>query len=309
MRELESCQLCEWRCKVNRISGETGVCGIGIPKVVVSMLHPAPPASFDAFMEGCNFACLGCQNYTISMLRERGAYIPPEEWAELGVAALHSAQGRQIGADRLFFTGGEPTCSLPWVEAVAESAHVKVNFDTNGFMTEQSLERILSFSDSITFDIKAFTDEVHTVLTGARVAPVLRNAEYIVEHALEKVYEFRVLVMPGLKAEAIRIAGFLADLSEDVPVLFLAFRPNFVLDKARGITTAEMKSVVEAAKGCGLRKVDWSGLPDIPGEKEGITHFKELASQAGCYKIRAGQPRICTCRECPVKSYVPQRRT
>ncbi|MBU6997448.1 MAG: radical SAM protein [Theionarchaea archaeon] len=309
MKELESCQLCEWRCKVNRISGETGICGIGIPRVVVSMLHPAPPASFDAFMEGCNFICLGCQNYPLSMLQERGKYIPPEEWAEMGVAALNSIEGRQIGADRLFFTGGEPTCSLPWVEAAALSVNAKVNFDTNGFMTEASLERILTFSDSITFDIKAFTDEVHILLTGARVGPVLRNVEYLVEHAMEKVYEFRVLVMPGLMGEAVNIARFLANLSEDAPVSFLAFRPNFVLERARGSSTQEMESVVDAARDCGLRKVDWAGMPDIPGEKEGITYFKELASQAGCYKIRAGRPRLCTCRECTMRSYAPQRRT
>ena len=306
MKELESCQLCEWRCKVNRLKGERGVCRIGLPKVVLSTLHPAPPASFDAFMLGCNFKCLGCQNYTISMLHEKGEYVPPEEWAELGLAALDSWEGKRINADRLFFTGGEPTCSLPWVEAVAKYAKTKVNYDTNGFLTPDSLERVISFSDSLTFDVKAFSDDVHRLLTGASVNPVLRNVEYVVEHALEKVYEFRVVVIPGMVEEAVKIAAFLAGLSEDVPVCYLAFRPNFVLEKARGVTLKELDTVVEAARDYGLKKVDWAGLPGIPGDEESREGFEELAAKAGCTKV---SKRLCTCAECQLIEYKPKRRT
>jgi len=309
MKELESCQLCEWRCNVNRLKGELGVCRVGLPEVVLSTLHPAPPASFDAFMAGCNFKCLGCQNYRISMLHEKGEYIPPEEWAELGLAALNSWEGRRINADRLFFTGGEPTCSLPWVEAVADYANTKVNFDTNGFMTADSLERVLAFSNSLTFDIKAFSDDMHRLLTGAPAKPVLRNVEYTVENALEKVYEFRVVVIPGLVEEAVNIAEFLASLSEDAPLCYLAFRPNFVLDEARGITLPELEEAVEAAKGFGLKKVDWAGLPGIPGKKEGARDFQELAAKAGCTKVETKRGRVCTCTECALMKYNPKRRT
>jgi pyruvate formate lyase activating enzyme len=309
MNELEDCQLCEWRCKVNRLKGEKGVCGIGLPRVALSTLHPAPPASFDAFMLGCNFKCLGCQNYTVSMVREKGEYIPPEEWAELGLAALNSGEAQRINADRLFFTGGEPTCSLPWVEAVAEYAKTKVNFDTNGFMTTDSLERILTISDSLTFDIKAFSENAHRLLTGAPAKPVLRNVKYVIEHALEKVYEFRVVLVPGFVEEAAKIAEFLATLSEDAPLCYLAFRPNFVLDTIRGSTLQELEDAVERAKEYGLKKVNWAGLPNIPGRKESIEDFKELAVKAGCKKLEETQDRLCNCEECTLRLYTPQRRT
>jgi pyruvate formate lyase activating enzyme len=309
MNELEDCQLCEWRCKVNRLKGEKGVCGIGLPRVALSTLHPAPPASFDAFMLGCNFKCLGCQNYTVSMVREKGEYIPPEEWAELGLAALNSGEAQRINADRLFFTGGEPTCSLPWVEAVAEYAKTKVNFDTNGFMTTDSLERILTISDSLTFDIKAFSENAHRLLTGAPAKPVLRNVKYVIEHALEKVYEFRVVLVPGFVEEAAKIAEFLATLSEDAPLCYLAFRPNFILDTIRGSTLQELEDAVERAKEYGLKKVNWAGLPNIPGRKESIEDFKELAVKAGCKKLEETQDRLCNCEECTLRLYTPQRRT
>ena len=111
-------------------------------------------------------------------------YYDPRTWAQLALVYLSSAEARLINADRLFFTGGEPTCSLPWVDEVVREARVlspgvKVNFDTNGFLTKQSLNRVLEFTTSITYDLKAFGPELFSALTGAKVEPVLRNLKYI----------------------------------------------------------------------------------------------------------------------------------
>jgi len=63
--------------------------------------------------------------------------------------------------DRTLFDSGEPTIHLPYIEKLIEEARrikpdTKVNFDTNGYMTEESLERILGFTTSITYDLKAY---------------------------------------------------------------------------------------------------------------------------------------------------------
>ncbi len=36
---------------------------------------------------------------------------------------------------------------------------LKVNFDTNRYLTSVSLEKVLKFTTSITYDIKAFNDD------------------------------------------------------------------------------------------------------------------------------------------------------
>ena len=87
-----------------------------------------------------------------------------------------------------FFSGGEPTIHPPFIEKIVAYAReiepkIKVNFDTNGYMTEKSLQRILNFTTSITYDLKAYQNETHLALTGAYAAPVLRNAEFIAKHA------------------------------------------------------------------------------------------------------------------------------
>jgi len=86
-KDLEKCELCEHKCRVNRLRGERGV------------------------------------------------------------DKLSSISAKLMGADRIFFSGGEPTIHLPYIEEVVEEARkirpdTKVNFDTNGYMTEESLRRV-----------------------------------------------------------------------------------------------------------------------------------------------------------------------
>jgi pyruvate formate lyase activating enzyme len=269
--DLCSCRLCAWECGVNRLEGEIGVCGITVPEVARSQLHPAPPASFDAFMTGCSFRCLSCQNWPIAnypanpFYDDIEGYYVPGEWANLALDALRSDAGKRMGADRLFFTGGEPTCSLPWCEEVVKAAReihgeTKVNYDTNGYMPEDIFKRVLSISTSITFDIKAYDPKLFNALTGADIEPVLKNAEYLARHAPGKLWEFRVLVIPHINEQDIgAISQFIAEINPALPVNFLAFRPNFAMIDHPWTSAAVMRRAVESAKDAGLENASWHG--------------------------------------------------
>lgn len=330
--ELENCKLCAWECGVDRLAGEKGVCMTGLPVVASCQLHSAPPQSYTVFTAGCNFRCLNCQNYDIAhypaikaSIRGR---INPERIGREGVNKIQSSQGQLIGADRFFFSGGSPTVSLPWIEEVVGHAKkldptVKVNFDTNGFPTKESFYRILSFSDSITFDIKAYHEETHRALTGAPVEPVLQNVERMVKNK-EKLWEFRILVIPNIvdHSEVQAIAEFLASLDETVPICFLAFRPNFCLDKHPGATKKLMRKVVDIAQNVGLANVKWAGFPNIYGtilypppeflekftyKQAGFAAY--YAQQADCQQIHRNCGDCAYQQNCHVKVYSPYRRT
>lgn len=308
---------------MNRLDGERGVCEVGIPRVGHSCLHPAPPASFDAFMMGCNFRCIFCQNWTIAHYPQNpkgeiGSEYSPRDWAELAIHKLNTREAKIIGADRLFFTGGEPTPSLPWIEEVVKEAReidpgIKVNYDTNGFLTEDSLNRVLHFATSITYDIKAFDENLFASLTGAFVEPVLRNAEQIARHAKDKLWEFRVMVIEGIHDEDVEdVCEFLADIDETLPLNFLAFRPNFVLDRYRGPSVQFMNSCVDTARKKGLQNVSWSGYPAIRGERadlKGVALAMSYANSAGCIQKQRNCGSCPKMHECDLKQYVPKRRT
>jgi len=286
------------------------------PKIASTTLHPAPPQSYTVFMAGCNFRCLNCQNWSIAHypvqdVSIRG-YVEPKKLAKEAVSKINSPRGSLIGADRIFFSGGSPTPSLPYIEKVVEEAdkkdsEIKVNYDTNGFMTSRSLKRVLEISDSITFDIKAFQDDIHKELTGAPVEPVLKNAKELVEEAKEKLWEFRYLLIPGINDEDVRpLAQFLSEIDEELPLNFLAFRPNFVMENYPG---AREKDMIE-------ENVSWSGRIGLPGkvdikeeDRSGAKIAGDVAEEVGCIN----RPRKCGFCEslfsCPIKNYRANRKT
>ncbi len=332
LKDLEKCELCEHRCKVNRLEGETGICKVKRPVVASATLHPAPPESYTVFMAGCNFKCLHCQNWTLSQYPDNNykpcRYAEPAELAEECIRQLNSTYGKAMRADRIFFSGGEPTIHLPYIEKVVADARkikpeTKVNFDTNGYMTEKSLQRILNFTTSITYDLKAYRDETHLALTGAYATPVLRNAEFIARHAKDKLWEYRIVAIPKINEGEIQpLAEFIAAIDQTLPVCFLAYRPNFVLENHFGATLELMDRCVEIAEQSGLKNAYWSGHAGISGKIIDIdfevkqSYRSKQAQLAGSYAQAAGcrtHPRNCSMclsnLECKLKRYIPQKST
>jgi putative pyruvate formate lyase activating enzyme len=88
--QLESCELCPRRCRINRAAGETGFCRAGATvKVASHCLHigEEPPISGSQgsgtiFFSHCNMACVYCQNYPISQMGH-GNQVGPEALADM----------------------------------------------------------------------------------------------------------------------------------------------------------------------------------------------------------------------------------
>jgi len=78
--QLEKCECCPRRCGVNRLEGETGLCGVGSGiEISHAGLHfgEEPPisgtnGSGTIFFSGCNLRCVFCQNYQISQEFQQG---------------------------------------------------------------------------------------------------------------------------------------------------------------------------------------------------------------------------------------------
>ena len=115
-QRLKSCDLCPHDCHVNRIKGETGICGVALlPKIASANVHTGeePPisgtrGSGTIFLSGCSLKCRFCQNFPISQLGNG------EEMAT-GVLAERMLRLQRQGVHNINFV--TPTHFLPQILA------------------------------------------------------------------------------------------------------------------------------------------------------------------------------------------------
>jgi pyruvate formate lyase activating enzyme len=151
----------------------------------------------------------------------------------------------------------------------------------------------------------------------------LRNAKYIGRFAKDKLWEYRILVIPKINEEEIEpLCCFIADIDANLPVCFLAFRPNYVLEHHPGAAAEHMDRCVNIARKSGLKNAYWSGRTGIygtisvPQEKVVSAYQMDGARLAGAYAYAAGcrnHARNCEAcsshQACIVKRFVPQIQT
>jgi len=245
--------------------------------------HPGSRA-YSVATPGCNFRCKWCQNADISQMpREQhmmmGTEITPEE-------IVASAQGNRCRS--IAYTYTEPTIFFEYSYDTARVAHEKdlTNiYVTNGFMTEEMLQKMDPYLDAANVDLKAFRDETYREYVGARLQPVLDSLKRMKE--LGVWVEVTTLVIPDLNdspGELREIAEFIADdLGPETPWHISRFRPAYEM---RDRPPTEVRCLMEAQKigeEAGLRYVY---VGNVQGEANTVCHeCGETVIQRAGYRI------------------------
>jgi pyruvate formate lyase activating enzyme len=302
MKDFEDCRLCEWNCGVNR-NGEVGVCNVTMPEVAYTCLAESLE-SYSITLLGCNFRCLYCNAYRLSQYPDTNwfyrGYVDPRELAKEAVDAL-----RKAGIEKLGFTGGEPTIHLPYIEEVVKEAknlmpELQVGFTTNGFATQESMRRIVDLCSYITLEINAFHTDTHLALSGAPVEPVLRNAEYLIEHK-EQIRAFKTVVIPRINdTEVEAIAKFIASFDPSIPYHLVGFRPSFMLYYHPGPSTSELEAIARRCEQY-LETVKWGGVYPTGSafDASGAELAMKYAAGAGCVRKDRNCGLCSVNKKCP----------
>lgn len=328
MDEFRNCKLCSWECGINRLSDGNGFCRVGLPHIATVNTSIATKSCTVTFL-GCCFRCIYCNAYRISQYPEVGwfyrGYVEPRKLAKELLNILKSPNSARLNLDAVSFTGGEPSIHMPYIEILVnelrkEAKNLKVGFATNGFASKAVMKRIINLASFINFEIKAYEDEVHKILTGAPIEPVLKNAETLVKNAKDKIRVIRTVVIPGINdSDVEKIAEFIANMDPFVPYRLIGFRPSFILYFHPGPSKHLMKKLVEKAKIKGLKDVSWSAyhpykVPERVMEvSKKITYCKTQQTKlASAYLTLAGcvmEPRDCgkcsSRSSCPAILYQP----
>ncbi|MBR9690742.1 radical SAM protein [Candidatus Woesearchaeota archaeon] len=259
---LGSCELCERKCKVNRLAGELGVCKVGItPKIFGAYTHMGEEAelipSATLFFSGCTMKCDYCQNAPDSMSPEHG-----NEWFEEDIAKWIEQKFKE-GCRNVNFVGGDPT---PYLFNMLKAlklcgADTPVVWNSNAYYSEKTAEILKDIVDVYLLDFRYFKEGCARRLSDAKNYPkaAMRN---LLGASKDAELLIRLLLMPGhIGCDAKPILKWIKEnLGGWARVNLLAqYHPSWHAKKhvelSRRLTHIEYQEVVDYAKDIGLKNL------------------------------------------------------
>ncbi len=324
--ERVRCLACGHRCRI--AVGRRGVCQVRFnqegtllaPWGYVASLHVdpiekkpfyhvAPGSQALSFgMLGCDLHCGFCQNWITSQaLRDSRAVAPPMDVSpeRLVGLAVHDAAAFVVS------TYNEPLISAEWAAAVfrlAKQAGLGTGFVSSGNATPEVLEYLRPQLDLFKVDLKCFSDASYRRL-GGRLQPVLDSIRRI--HELGYWMEVVTLVIPGFNdstKELTALAGFLAEVSPDIPWHVTAYHRDYKWDGPPETPVHTLQNAAEIGRKMGLRYVYAGNLPGRWDEAENTRCHgcgETLVRRRGFRLLEYGISPDGTCPHC--SSRIPGR--
>jgi len=162
---VKECQLCEWRCRVDRTKSQRGFCQVGNEiRISSEFIHMGEESfitpSHTIFFWSCNMQCVFCQNYLISYRLEDGETIDPR------LLAIIIERRREV-CRNTNLVGGEPTMYLHRIFEIFENVrqNVPIVWNSNMYMSEIAMKLLDGFVDVYLTDFKFGPGECSEKLT------------------------------------------------------------------------------------------------------------------------------------------------
>ncbi len=273
---LASCTVCPHNCRVNRLEGETGICG-ATAELEVSSASPhfgeesplvGRHGSGTIFLTHCNLECVFCQNYDISHFGE-GRIITSEELSDAMI------QLQSLGCHNINFV--TPTHYTPQIvsalpKAIEMGLRVKLVYNCGGYESVETLKLLDGIIDIYMPDTKFSNSETaskytkakdYTKILKAALKEMYRQVGNLVTNSLgiaERGMLIRHLVMPEDLAGTEDMMKFIAnELSANSFVNIMAqYRPchcSYRYNKLnKRISHTEFLNALKMAKDAGIKR-------------------------------------------------------
>lgn len=282
---MERCTICPKKCKVDRISGNLGVCGVG-KLAPVSSYGPhfgeerplvGEHGSGTIFFASCNLLCIFCQNYEISRFNEaESKHVTTSELAAIMIRL------QQQGCHNINLV--TPTHVVPHIlqalpEAIENGLKLPLVYNSSGYDSVSTLKILDGIVDIYMPDFKFWSNATGALYTGADdYGDVARQAiktmyDQVGDLRLdkndiaEKGLLIRHLVMPDHLEETRSILRFIAaEISGVCHVNIMdQYRPcgQAIAPIDRGLTGKEYQTALDYAKPTGLIQLNETRLVDL----------------------------------------------
>ena len=275
---LRSCDLCPRNCGVNRLDGETGVCGVGRKAWVTS--HGPHYGEEDPlrgwkgsgtiFFSGCNLNCLYCQNADISQ-QLTGVKVSAKTLANM-MLELENRGCHNINLVSPTHVAAQILLAVAY--AVNLGLRLPIVYNTGGYDSIPTLKMLDGVIDIYMPDMKYSEAEVGSKYSGISEYPRINQEAVLEMHRqvgdlrlnprgiAERGLLIRHLVLPENLAGSRATLEFLANkVSLNTYINNMdQYRPAYQAfrhpELNRRITRAEYQDVIDLAKNLGLTRLD-----------------------------------------------------
>jgi putative pyruvate formate lyase activating enzyme len=280
LTELNSCTVCPWECKIDRIANEKKICKTGrFANVSSYFSHFGEEnclrgwkGSGTIFFACCNLHCVFCQNHDISQV-DTGMEVQPNDLAAMMIGL------QKDGCHNINFVTPEHVVpqileALPL--AIRDGLNLPIVYNTGGFDSLESIQLMDGIVDVYMPDFKYWYPETAKRYLRAEAYPKTARRAFKEMHRQVGALTFneegiavrgvlvRHLVMPDGLDDTREIMKFLSgELSPDTYVNIMAqYRPAHKVGRLaygeinRGVTMEEMKEAYRLAMAAGLHRFD-----------------------------------------------------
>ncbi len=313
---IVECGLCPRNCHVP--DGSRGLCGVrenrkGMYFTLVysricalhvdpiekkPLFHYKPSQNaFSLATPGCNISCKFCQNWQISQAKPEDIvcnYISPENVV---------AQAKSSGSACIAYTYSEPTIFYEFMydtTKLANESGMKSVIITNGFISQQAQDELLTQIDAVKIDLKGFSEKYYSEICGASLKPVLNSIKRVKNSG--KWLELVVLIVPTMndsEKEITEMASWISgEIGNEVPVHFSRFHPEYKLRNLPVTPVSTLNRCLDICKARGLKYVYLGNVPGHPAENTYCPSCgKMVIKRYGYYvldnKIKDGNCSFC----------------
>ena len=215
LEDLKRCNLCPYRCGVDRNNGEIGKCRASDKiKIALASLHyyeepciSGKKGSGTIFFSYCNLNCIYCQNYEISQMG-KGKYITIKHLAEIMI------KQQEKGAENINLV--TPTMYVPQIieaikKARANGFNLPIIYNSNGYENVETLRMLEGYIDVYLPDFKYYNNKL-----GEKYSNI-KNYPEIAKIAIKEMYrqvghpvlDERGMIKQGLVIRHLVLPGYI----------------------------------------------------------------------------------------------------
>ncbi len=217
--------------------------------------------SYAAFLYGCTFDCLFCQNWSHKKILKQHLH-------DVETLADQIVKNEKITC--LCYFGGTPEAQLPFSINLAEKILEKIknkskkrifricwewNGSGNRNLVEKCMEIAIKTGGNIKFDLKSFNEKLNLALCGVSNKRTLHNFKFLAENYFgtrQNLLEISActLMVPGYvnHEEVEQIAKFISNINTKIPYSLLVFHGDYQMRDLPITPRKQAEKCLEVAK-------------------------------------------------------------